>query len=384
MEKTELMELGEKICLILSKQGKIGDRLNCSYQGGGKALFLKIVASHGDEKFLRAAKKFLTGELSLRLKYEKKHGKGGKSNTLLVQLFGIKDESLEKIKSMSYGIVPVEKIIQSHEKQVESSEKEEVAEQTPSTPVVAHKRTMADTSKYRLSLSRYLRPIMEMEEITPDQFRFDKDIKDETIVVHCQNEEIAKMIEKAIVYTASFTSRSVVEREGSLVVVDGTRFYDLKHKPFAFPPKEGQSLELVRKKVKMIFTSKLEVYWNGDGEKFVLTFSRKTVVSKALKILKDLEWKITTFNDSIMVWYGYSEQKESDTISSIPDSAPIAPVISNVPSSDEAILEELKSMLADGNLSPETMERIEKALLDDFKKSNPEEYAKTLLAKLGY
>jgi len=30
------------------------------------------------------------------------------------------------------------------------------------------------------------------------------------------------------------------------------------------------------------------------------------------------------------------------------------------------------------------MERIEKALLDDLKKTNPEEYAKMLLAKLGY
>lgn len=404
MTKTELMELSKKICLILSKQENTGNKLHCSYQGGGKALFLKIVVTKGDEKFLKAAKKFLTGDLSLSLTQEPHHGKGGKNNTLLVPLFGIKEESLEKINSLSQGIVHVEKIIQSYKKIVESSEKEEVIEQTSSVPIVAHKREMSDPSKYRLSLSRYLRPIMEMEGITPDQFPFDKDINGGMIVVHCQNEEIAKMIEISISYTSSFTSKSVVEREGSLVMVDGPKFYGLDHKPFAFPPKEGQDLATLLLKVQSIFPSKLEISKKGE-KRFFITFRRDNAAQIAIKILKDLEWNLLGFysTKSICLKYGYAVQKEVAIVPSVATApsapAPVSrthyashkPYVSGlsslnksiVPSSNDDIIKELKSIADSGNLSPETMERIQRVLLDDIKKKQ-EEYAKILLAKLGY
>lgn len=406
-QNAESIELGKKICLILSRGKGIGDKLNHKYQGGGNATHLKIVVTHGDEKPMNVARKFLTEELNLSVKQEPHHGKGGKKNTFLVPLFGIKEESLEKINSLSQEIIKKESsngsiVRYDTFKKVEPCEKE-VAEQTPPVPIVSHKREMSDTAKYKLALSRYLRPIMEMEGVTPHQFPFDREMKGGMITIQCQNGEIAKMIEISISYTSSFpaTARNVVGRDGSLVMVDGSKFYELEHKPFAFPPKEGQSLEDVKEKIQSLCSSRFSL--SKDGKRLLISFSRETAAQRAYKLFGDLHWNMVGIHSDgkhIVFKCGYAEQKESETVPSAPASVSRTHYVSHtpyvsglpslskstsgiIPSSNDDIINELKSIADSGNLSPETMERIQRVLLDDIKKKQ-EEYAKILLAKLGY
>lgn len=386
-DKMAQVELGKKISLIL--EDRIGHYFHPKNQGAGVVLNLKIAVTNGNSKFVKMAKDFLKEEFSINLEKIKGHGAGSNEYTFIIKTAELTDASIVKIELMYQNLLlrkSGHKVVEpknqlSESGKTEPCEKEEVDEQAALISVVAHKREMSDTAKYRLALSRYLRPIMEMEGVIPNQFPFDQDMNDGgMITVRCQDYQFAIMIERSIAYY----SEDLVARDGTVVMVDGSKFYGLEHKPFAFPPKEGQDLATLLLKVQSIFPSKLDVSKKGE-KKFFITFKRDTAAQIAIKILKDLEWNLLGFYSakSICLKYGYAAQKESATAPYIPDSAPIAPVISNT-SSNEGILKELKSMLADGNLSLETMERIQKALLDDFKRSNPEEYTKMLLAKLGY
>lgn len=398
MERSEQIErIGKKICLIMGMDKNVGPALHHHYEGGGKVATLVLRASHGNKDLVDEASKILTDVLMLKLKDEQRnHGKG-QIYTLIVPLSSVSEESLEKINSLTQEIIKKEnsngKVVRPEKpKKVEPCEKE-VAEQATLIPAVAHKREMSDASKYRLSLSRYLRPIMEMEGVIPSQFPFDPIVNGGMITIQCQNGEIAYMIEKSIAYT----SKEVVMRDGLLLMVDGSKFYGLEHKPFAFPPKEGQSLEDVKEKIQSLCSSRFSL--SKDGKRLLISFSRETAAHRAYKLFGDLHWNMVGIHSDgkhIVFKCGYAEEKKS-TIPFAP--APVSsinyashtPYVSGLPSPNKSIvpssndiINELKSMLAVGNLSPETMERIEKALLDDLKRSNPEEYAKILLAKLGY
>jgi len=398
-DRMEQVELGKKISLIL--EDKIGNYFHPKNQGAGVVLNLKIAVSNGNAKFAKAAKDFLKKEFSINLEEIRGHGAGTNEYTFIIKTAELSKESISKIELMYQNILlrksgrkvvePVSTL--SENGKVESYvKKEKVAEKIAPNfaprfvSATATKREMSESSKYRISLSHYLRPIMKMEGVIPNQFPFDQDLKDTKggmITVRCQDEEIAIMVERSIAYT----SKDLVVRDGLSLMIDGAKFYGIEHKPFAFPPKEGQTLEDVKEKIQSLCSSKLSIL--EEEGKFFISLSRKSAVEMTARIFQDLDWNLFSVypaNKSIILKYGYAEQKEQ--------TAPSTPALvvktahssskSIVPSSDKGILKELKSLSAAGNLSPETMERIEKALLDDLKKTNPEEYAKMLLAKLGY
>lgn len=403
MAETQFMELGKKICLILSRHDGIEDKLHHSYQGGGKSTALKLVVSHGNEKYLKEAKKFLVKELGVTLEEEPHHGKGGWSNTILILLHNLSEDSLNKINVLSKAIIKKENSLKKKDLSVKKEEPMVIDNTLSSTEPVVKKQGMSEMAKYRVALSRFLRPIMDSEGISPKDFPFTKE-SGVIVTVNCKTELIAKMIEMSI----SYSSKDIAIREGNSVMVDCSKFAGREnHKQFAFPPKPGQSINVLREKMARVYPYKfknIELLDNGVS----VYFKTRTLIPKIIKIFGGMGWDVSNLNEnSIFIKY-YDENMMMGDVN-IVDNLPKKDIkderVNNSFNSDLLIKEdivekkrsfghltndqiicELKSISEkfSNSLSPETMERIEKALMDDLKEKDPEKYVRLLLEKLGY
>lgn len=367
MKKEDQDALARKLYLII--QDKFGSHFFSENQGAGAVVNYKINTTQGKKKIMEKAKKFVVDELGINLENIEGHGANCNDYTFIVKMSELSDFSIKKIRSLSQVIIRREKKSGSKVLPLEKTEETPSVDNSQSVTTVVKDVAMCNdnVSRYRSSLSRFLRPVMESESVFPNSFPF---IREEnsgsTIIVRCDDEVIGEMIERSIAYT----SLDICVRYGNLVMVDCLKFTK-NHKQFAFPLQRGQGAQVLLEKIKRVYPCSPSIEERENG--FLISFKKKTVIPKVVAVLKSMGWNILS-SDEKTALIGYDSGKEEDEQSNVP----------NVLSSSE--IDELRFIYENSAsvLSPETMERIERVLKDDLKNNHPEEYAKILLNKLGY
>lgn len=333
-ENYSQLGLVKKIGLILEKE--IGPYFHASSQGSGKTIFLKLVATHGNQKKIELARKFLK-EVGMVAKKNNGHGIGGSEYTLIYELFDLSSETQEKIKVLVKELTGF-----SLKHKVEDANANEIDE-VPEVPVIPEtssplkKRVRrSEVAKCKGELSNFLNAGLYAKGIKPNSYPFVD--SDQEIVINCQNEKVAKEVEILL--------SSVSVREGSSVMVDCENFWrNFQNATLSAP--DSFSKEVFLLKILKINKS-FVVDFTAEG--INLKLRRKDSFENALEIFKANGWKFSSEDDCSILLDYYPQVKE-DNSSKVNDDDQIE------------VIGKLKRLLS-LTLSPEVKREVETAIND--------------------
>lgn len=300
----EQKEYAKRIGLIIEK--KIGAYFFNELQGGGKAFFLKIVVSHGNERFLNKARTLLS-ELVLTPEKINKHGVGGHKYTLIYELFSISLESQEKINNL------VKEIIDSLKSKPQnvSGKTEEISKiittsETLHTSSLRKRQRKPIEAKCKGELSNFLNARLSTMGINPEVYPF-CDLN-QTFIVRCRNERIAKEIESLLT--------SVCVRDGSSVMVELKEFWNNFQNTTISAPDSSYSKESLLMKILKVNRT-FTVDFREDG--VFLKLRRRDSLGYALENFKANGWSFSTNEDGVLLHYCLQTEDEKEEL---PQEAP--------------------------------------------------------------
>jgi len=393
----------KKIQMIVEKE--IGSNFGFKTQGSNKS---KMLVISGDQKTRITEVANLVAK-DLKIKEhdcKKKHGSGMK-RTVLILIPTVSEESVSlinkrhKLLLKKYGVktgrkfeippVPVEEV------------KVEVPVQAEEMVASPKKRKQFD-EKY--VVSRYLSSVLRFEGLSFGELKYTDKSRD-SFTIHCKEERTAEIIEKALLYYIG-DQNSVVTSDSFDVLADLSKRVGTKNtKVFCMMPGEDSTIEEVEKRLLRVCSGSHPVVTTLESNLFKVSYSRAKTLADVFFAINKMSWMTMGFGDDSFLLYTNKGEFEKANKKILDDfSKPVVeknldvetenkavfPVV-NTPDflktslfSKEEALGLLKRLKSDAyclsRLSKETQQEIERALMEEWAKEEPEEYAKFLLSVL--
>lgn len=417
----------KKIQTIIEKE--IGSNFRFKTQGSNKS---KMLVISGDKKARITEVANLVAK-DLKIKEhdcKKKHGSGMK-RTVLILIPTVSEESVSlinkrhKLLLKKYGVKTGRKIeippVPTEEVKVEAPVQ---AEEMAGSP---KKRKQFD-EKY--VVSRYLSSVLRFEGLSFGELKYTDKSRD-SFTIHCNEERTAEIIEKALLYYIG-DKNSVVTSDSFDVLADLSKRVPAKNsKVFCMAPREGSTDQEIEKRLLRVCPgSKPQITCSKDGcfTTHIIRYARLKTTAEVFSGVKEMGWLVLkNRDDSFWVYTDhrkFSKDRErvlensvnkkqpefvqNETIDLKREEEPLEVVktkageeqksessnfsldipsflkYSLVTKKEAAVL--LDKLHSDSYslsiLSEETQNKVKEALLEEWKKQKPEEYAVFLLSVL--
>ncbi len=402
MSRDEQLELNRFITQLLKSKYK--ETFWTKLQGGDTAKTLVIASNN--KRVIGRIHNYLINDLNLIvIDGTKKHGRGG-NFTRLINLSEIDTETVKGIRHR-FDLL-LKKQLRKERMILSEKSSKKVVPIIPAEPVV---ETIPDVVKiekdYELkSFTTSISWMLKFEGVAARSFSCDK-IEPGKYCVYCKNSDIVAKVLPYLVWLAG--DSSLVESDKDIVIIDYVsrkkKGEEFEKNLFCLPPSDKANSEEIKKRLIKINHGSRPIISDLGESKFLVKYVRSNFAEKIFPVLLSMGWKVENLSKNSFIVSVVSSVSSVPEVQTLPDSNKEVHIavtdrdkfdlsipqnqsnlLFGVETKEEAF-KELEKLYKDSvlfnGLSPETQQRIIAVLKEEFRKRNPEEYAKNLLSIIG-